>query len=506
MNERRLFLPLRSAVLRALAAIFVLHAHAAKKVNSQVGLNLHFRGSQHECLLRFWQRRFLRPKLISCLAVARKTAFRPRSNVSIFSQRRMSRCKTTNAMNYLRFIRTNWLLLTAGFLLTFSSSYGQTYIVSLFAGQIKADFGLTDGEWGGVYTLSTLLSAAAMVWAGTLMDRFRVRTLSLIIMVVLALTCLGMSLVTSWVTLIFITFLLRFTGQGMLTQLGTVAMMRWFEQSRGKALALASTGFAVGQALLPVVFVALFAVFDWRLLWVLAAVLTVMTVPLLWMTLKRERTPQSIAQDTEVAGMYGRHWTRPEMLRSGFFFLMIPTIIGPSAWGAALFFQQVHLVEVKGWSLVEYVALMPIFTVSSIASTFASGWAIDRLGVSRVVPFQMLPDAAAFAILAYADTIWMAGVGLLVFGLGQGLQGTCIATIWPEYFGTRHIGAIKAAVAALMVFGTAVGPGVTGVLIDLGYNFPDQMLPIAGFYLLAGALATLGIQRYRSKIGVVVLN
>ncbi len=403
-------------------------------------------------------------------------------------------------MAYLRFIKTNWLFLSAGFLLTFTSSYGQTYIVSLFAGQIKADFGLTDGEWGGLYTLSTLLSAAAMVWAGALMDRFRVRTLALIIMLVMAFACLGMSLVTSWFTLIIVIFLLRFTGQGMLTQLGTVAMMRWFEQSRGKALSLASTGFAVGQALLPVIFVALFAIYDWRLVWVLAALVTVTTIPLLWMTLKQERTPQSIAQDAEIAGMGGRHWTRSEMLRSGFFFLMIPTVIGPSAWGAALFFQQVHFVEVKGWSLVSYVALMPIFTISSIVSTFASGWAIDRFGVSRVVPVQMLPDAAAFAILAYADTISMAGVGLLIFGLGQGLQGTCIATIWPEYFGTRYIGAIKAAVAALMVFGTAVGPGITGWLIDLGYDLPNQMLPIAAFYLFAGALATWGILRYRPTL------
>lgn len=189
------------------------------------------------------------------------------------------------------------------------------------------------------------------------------------------------------------------------------------------------------------------------------------------------------------------------MLRSGLFFLMIPLILGPSAWGTALFFQQVHLAEVKGWELVAYVALMPIYTLSAIATTFASGWAIDRYGVSRVVPIQMLPFALSFAVLAFADTIFMAGVGLVIFGVGQGLQSTATSTFWAEYFGTRHIGSIKSVAAAIMVFGSAIGPGVTGVLIDLGIDFPDQMLPISLYYLIAAALAAYGIKRYQPTLG-----
>jgi MFS family permease len=219
------------------------------------------------------------------------------------------------------------------------------------------------------------------------------------------------------------------------------------------------------------------------------------------MLLRQERTPQSMAQETQIAGMYGRHWSRAEMLRSGLFLLMIPLIVGPAAWGTALFFQQVHLAQVKGWELVAYVALMPVYTASTIATTFASGWAIDRYGVSRIVPFQMLPFAVSFAVLAFADTIFMAGLGLVIFGMGQGLQGTATSTFWAEYYGTRHIGAIKSVAAALMVFGSAIGPGVTGALIDLGIDFPNQMLPISIYYVIAAGLAAYGIKRYQSTLG-----
>lgn len=176
-------------------------------------------------------------------------------------------------MVYLQFIRANWLFLLAGFLLTFTSSYGQTYFISLFAGEIKGEFGLSDGQWGGIYTVGTTLSAITMVWAGVLTDRFRVRRLSFWVMIALATACLAMATVPNWIALIFVIYALRLTGQGMMSQLGSVAMVRWFEATRGKALSLSSMGFAAGQAILPVVFVALFASFHWRSLWMLAAAL-----------------------------------------------------------------------------------------------------------------------------------------------------------------------------------------------------------------------------------------
>jgi MFS family permease len=405
-------------------------------------------------------------------------------------------------MGYFRFLIDNRLFLLAGFLLTFTSSFGQTYFISLFAGEIKGTFGLSDGGWGGIYTIGTTLSAITMIWAGALTDRFRVRHLSLGVMFLLAIACLGMALVPNGFLLIFVIYALRLMGQGMLSQLGAVAMSRWFVATRGRALSLSSMGFAVGQAILPVMFVALLTTWQWQNLWMLAAICVLLMIPAMQFLLRQERTPQSMSDNTQSFGMDGKHWTRNQMLRHPLFYILIPLVLGPPAWGTALFFQQVHLTEVKGWSLGAYVALMPIYTVASISTTFITGWAIDRYGVKWIVPFQMIPFGIAFLVLAQADTIFVAGIGLVIFGVGQGMQGTATAAFWAVFYGTRNLGAIKAAAAALMVFGSAIGPGISGALIDLGVNFPDQMIPIAFFYFGGALMAGLGILRYQRDLSV----
>lgn len=403
-------------------------------------------------------------------------------------------------MPIVTFLRTNAPFLAAGVLLTFCSSFGQTFFISIFAGEIRAAFDLSNGDWGFLYSVSTTASAAVMVWTGILTDTFRVRVLGPVVLACLAGACLLMATAQGWWSLAIAIFALRFFGQGMATLVATVAMARWFVASRGTALSISRIGIGLGEAFLPLIFVAALTGGDWHILWFVATGIVCLFVPLLWPLLRLERTPRSIAKEDQGAGMGGRHWTRGAMLRHPLYWLLTPMLMAPPAFSTAFFFHQVHLAETKGWAHLGLVSIFPIFTAAAFIAMFVSGPIIDRTGTSRLMPLVILPMAAGFAGFAFAPTLWAAGGCIALLGLTQGLNNTVPPAFWAEFYGTRNLGGIKALAAAVMVFGTAIGPALTGALIDLGVPFERQLLGIAAYFVAAALLVRVGIARSRGSL------
>ena len=401
-------------------------------------------------------------------------------------------------MRTMTFIRDNARWLTVGVVLTFLSSFGQTFFISIFAGEIRAEYGLSHGDWGAVYAAGTLGSAAVMLWLGLLSDRLRVRVLGPLVLAGLAGACLWMAGNRAGWALPLVIFALRLGGQGMATHVARVAMARWFVAARGRALALATMGFALGEALLPVAVVLLMAAVSWRAVWLVAALATLALIPLVARLLRRERTPQAHAADgTAAGGLSGRHWTRPEVLRGGLFWALLPSLLAPPAFNTAFFFQQVHLCQTKGWDHLDFVALIPVYTGVSLVAMLGAGWAIDRWGSWRWMPLYQLPFAAAFVVLGAGDSLAALFVVFVLIAVMQGGGATLPAAFWAETFGTAHLGAIKALASAVMVLGSALGPGLTGALIDAGIPFEDQAPWIGLFILVASGLAALGQWRAR---------
>ncbi|MGX0903779.1 MFS family permease [Roseovarius sp. MBR-79] len=405
-------------------------------------------------------------------------------------------------MPILAFLRDNARWLTVGVLLTFLSSFGQTYFISVFAGEIRAAFSLSHGEWGGIYTLGTTASALLMVWAGGLTDLFRVRVLAPIVLVGMVLACLAMALNPVWWLLPVIVFALRFAGQGMMSHLAVVAMARWFVATRGKALSVATLGNAIGESLLPIVFVALLVTYDWRTLWVVAGVAAFIGIPLLLLLLRKERTPQSWAQTSQSLGMRGRHWTRGETLRHFLFWFMVPALLGPSAFNTAFFFHQVHIAEVKAVAHLDLVAMFPLYTLVGIGAMVLAGFLIDRLGTSRVLPFIQLPMIGAFLVFSVSDGPILLLAGFVLLALTTGANSVVPNAFWAEFYGSANMGSIKAMAAAIMVLGSAIGPGITGLAIDFGIGIETQFVMIAAYFAFSSLMMTIGVVRARPELSL----
>ena len=203
----------------------------------------------------------------------------------------------------LRLIRAEWQLLLFGFLMTFWSSPGQTFLISLFSGEIRAELGLSDGEFAGIYSLATLASAVVVIWSGALVDRIDLKKLSLFAVFGLALGCGMMSISNSVLMLLISLFVLRQLGQGLMFIISSTAMVRYLDEHKGKASALASIGYAVAEAVMPGLLVALLLWVGWRQSWQVAAVLLlIFMVPAIFYLLRDHKR-----SSRELPGTTRRH-------------------------------------------------------------------------------------------------------------------------------------------------------------------------------------------------------
>jgi MFS family permease len=82
----------------------------------------------------------------------------------------------------------------------------------------------------------------------------------------------------------------------------------------------------------------------------------------------------------------------------------------------------------------------------------------------------------------------------------QGAGSAVLGAFWPEYYGTRHLGAIRSVATSLMVFATALGPVITGALIDAGVDYDRQLQGMALIALGSAALLHFAMRRARALL------
>ena len=381
--------------------------------------------------------------------------------------------------------------------MTFWSSPGQTFFISLFSGEIRAELNLSDGEFGGVYSLATLLSAIVMIWSGTLIDRVDLKKFAIITVVGLSIGCGLMSISTGVSSLFIGIFILRQMGQGLMFITSTTAVVRYLDASRGKSTALAGMGYAVSEAVMPSLVVALLLWVGWRSSWQISGlVLVAVMIPMILYLLRNHQERHQHYQHKLVSDELNdqqssrkRQWTRTEVIRDKLFYMFAFGLMSQPLMFTGFIFHQVHLVETRGWSLTAWASLFFMYALISVATKIISGFWVDRYGAIRLVAFVGLPMAFGLAILSQTSSLIWGGVFLALTGITVGFQSTVSAPFWAEMYGTKHLGAIKSLGAALMVFCTAVSPILFGWLIDAGTRMETLAMASAVYMFLTSALA-----------------
>jgi MFS family permease len=402
--------------------------------------------------------------------------------------------KNIRAMTYLRFIIDNRRFLGFGFFLSFFFSFGTTPIIALFGGEIRAEYGLSHGDFGVLYSIANVVAAGGIVWFGRMIDRTDLRMYSALVCGLLIASCLVMSWGPSVPFLFAALVGFRLAGPGLMNHTVGTSMARYFDAGRGRALAITGIGSPVCETVAPIIVVGLIAAIGWRETWMsVGVVLAVVLIPsALWLLKghgeRHLRYLERLAVHQAKATPEGRQWSRGEVLRNPRFYLILPAVLAPPVIIAGLFFHQVHIVESKDWSLAWWAICMGGFAVARVGVTLVSGPIIDRFGATRTLPFYIVPMVLALLVLAVTDHPAGAPIFLVLGGASTGARITAVNAIWAEIYGTTHLGAIRALVQGLIILAIALSPATMGWMFDLGITIEAVALMCIGLLALAALL------------------
>ena len=364
-------------------------------------------------------------------------------------------------------------------------------------------FGLSHGDFGLLYMVATLGSAVCLPFVGRLVDVFPERGVVTFVIPLLAAATVLAAHAPSLLILGLALFLLRLMGQGMMSHIALTATGRWFAAQRGRAVSLVVLGHQGGEATLPLLFSTLAVAFGYRAGWIAGGFsLILVALPFCLWAFAKPRVPDPVRPSGDAAGRavpIRRDWTRAEVMRDPVFWVLLTGALAPPFIGTIVFFHQDYLTALREWPPQYFAATLSIMAATTVGFALVNGVIVDRVGSTAVLPFFLIPLAGACFTLAVDGPRVLLVLTMVLLGISYGTSSTLFGAIWPEIYGTAHLGAIRSLIVSAVVFATAAGPGVTGTLIDRGIGLPQQLIALGAYCVVASAAMAAAAVAYRRR-------
>lgn len=396
-----------------------------------------------------------------------------------------------------------WVIVGMGFLCSTLSSPGQSFAISLYLEALMVDLDLSRVQLSSLYAGATLLAAVCLPFLGSWADRLPSGPYLAGVLGALALAMFGFAGAQSAAALAVAFFFLRLLGQGAIG-LGTLTTtVQWFHRYRGRALAVVSLGYALGQMVFPSVIYGLIELVGWRGSLVALGVLYLAVFTPLIATRMRDRcegdAPMDGAEEACGAAQGGgaatvraeTSYSLAQAVRMPVFWGILLCVSVPPLVSTAVIFHQVALFGSLGWAPGLIPLTFMVMAVASVVMTYLSGLLLERMPSRWGVALSLGLSALAFAsmLLPLPPLVGALMYGSLL-GLGSGANAAASSIVWPDYFGTEALGAVKGVVNAVRNAASAAGPPVAAFAVAAHGSFG---VALAAFALMSAAASVASL-------------
>lgn len=373
----------------------------------------------------------------------------------------------------INYLKKHRFLIGFGFLLTFLSSFGQTFVISLYLPSIQEAFSLSDGEFSSVYSGATLLSAFTITWLGRFIDKVRLTKFTKAVMISLIVFLLLLAFSYHIAILFIALYGMRLFGQGMLSHTSITSMARFFESGRGKAISFASLGHSFGEAFLPIVLVGAMYWIGWRYTLVASAGFLALCIPYAIYLLRknsnftqlRKYIPKPFSKEEE------KNASPISILKTPAFWMIMPSSLAAAAIGTGFLLFKLKLGIAKDWSPAFIAGGFTAYAVGNAVSNLVAGFLADKFSGKNLFPIYLIPGILGISMLLVSSEMWVYIALIGGIGITNGFGSTVKNVALAEIYGERIIGSVRSLFTTVMVFSTALGPLLFGFLLDFGYSF-----------------------------------
>ena len=371
-----------------------------------------------------------------------------------------------------------------GFIFTFFSSFGQSFFLGIFNNSIRNELYITHGQFGSIYASATLLSSFILIWVGKKIDDVNISKFALLVILLLSFSCFFFSKISS-ISLLFIAiFLMRFSGQGMMSHTATTTISRYFTKTRGKALSTCWFGLSTAEFILPVFMIYLLSIASWKTIWISISLIIIILLPVVSHFLVKNINLESREIDNKNSDKLKniKDWKRVEVLKDYRFYIICANMLAMPWIATGTFVYQSFILDSKNWGPYIIAQSFMAYSIMSVITLIISGILIDKFTSRKLIIYMNIPLLISIFVIYYFDQSYSAFIFLGLIGISNGLANVLGSSTWAEIYGVKFIGSIKALTTALMVFATAFGTALFGVLIDNGFSI-EQIAQISGIYI-----------------------
>ena len=373
----------------------------------------------------------------------------------------------------------------------FFSLPGQTIGVSVFTNPVKEALGLSRNQFSNAYMFGTIISSLLIGRAGFWFDRYGARKVASLAALGLAFTlfvCSWSVTLSSfikevldedtWVipfllmTLLF--FMLRFSGQGILTMVSRNVIMIWFDKNRGKVNAVTSVAISFGFSSSPLWVSALIDYDGWENAWRYLGLAVFVFSILAFLLYKDSPEAYGLVPDgtrsTQADAMKPRlvtkQYTLKEAKTTRAFWMYGLALAFNSFFITGLTFHIVSIFENEGFMKTDAIAIfLPASIVAVVTSTifnFLSDYIALQLYL-YILLFGGVLSSLGFLMLSSP-----AGVPLLIVGFGimGGFFAVLNAVAWPRFFGRKHLGSITGKIMSFLILASALAPSIFSLCLS----------------------------------------